>query len=357
MAEQELKGAAPILAKALGVNNVVLDCYGPNNVLFESNDGTYIHANYGIQNSAILFENIEQIVIDEETEQKKSKDVLTKMLEAVMDDEKEVAEQMFNNYLSLPATKRSLAESKKTKKNAKKDCACEACEKRNEMLESAIANAKGLVKDWATIAKNVFDYVNFKENRSTLRETLSQSDENGNIVALAVPTSEARTAKKLIDLKWNNMLNTELEVKRGKAKTMAEEVAFCKAISELKRHNAVSDNDGLEESLEKIVTNWPNVLFLTQSELAEQIKQSLETIGSSNYDDQTCAFMAEGILRTAHKAYEDRVNTIIKISGQQVAEDCEDQYEAFQKIVADLFPQVDEAAAAEMKAYADLYEA
>lgn len=355
MAEQELKGAAPILAKALGVGNVALDCYGPNNVLFETNDGTYIHANYGIKNQAILFENIEQIVIDEETEQLKSKELLTKMLEAVMDEEKETADLLFNDYLSMPATKRKLTEAKKTKKDKKK--CCEEKDKRDEVLEVAITHAKGLLKDWAVVAKNVLDYVNFKEHGSVYRDTLSQADDNGNIVALAVPTSEARTAKKLIDLKWNNMLNTELEVKRGKAKTMAEEVAFCKAVAELKRHNAISDNDALEETLEKIVTNWPNVLYLTQKELAEQIKQSLETVGSTNYDDQTCEFMAEGILRTAHNAFTDRVNTIIKISGQHVAEDCEDQYDAFQNIVADLYPQVDEAAGKEMKAYADLYEA
>ena len=59
-------------------------------------------------------------------------------------------------------------------------------------------------------------------------------------------------------------------------KTVAEDIDFCKAVAELKRHNALSDNDSLVEAIESIVGRWPNVLFLTRQELATSIKEALE---------------------------------------------------------------------------------
>jgi hypothetical protein len=354
LAEQELNGASPILAKALGINNVKVNCFGANNVLFETTDG-FIHANYSLKNKSIVLENVEQLIIDEESEKTKSKEVLNKMLEAVLENQTDTADSLFNDYLKLPSVKRSFTEGKK--KKASKPACDDKKDKMCETLTNAIKSAKGLVKEWATLAKNALDYVDFKNHGPSIKDTLVQRDEKGNIIALQIPTSESRVAKKLIDLKWDNMLSTELEVKRNKAKSLAEEVNFCKAISDLKRHNAISDNDGLQETIENIVANWPNVLYLTQSELAEQIKLSLETVGATNYDDQTCEFMAEGILRVAHDSFVDRVKSIVKVAGTEIAADVEDQYEAFQKVVSDLYPRIDETVVTQMQVYVDLYEA
>ncbi|MCK9459656.1 MAG: hypothetical protein M0R80_08460 [Proteobacteria bacterium] len=353
-AEAELKGAQPILAETLGVGNIALHCYGPENVLYETSDGTFIHANYTIKNEAVSFENVEQLVIDEESEKVKSKEILGTVLDSLLDEEqKGKADSLFADYLNLPATKRIFREGccKKAKKNKK----FVETNSRNEMLEFAIQQSKGAVKEWSVLCKNAIDYVEFKKNGPVLGDTQVKHDENGNVVALRVPTTESANQKKLLQLQWDHMLDTDCQTKRWAAKGLSEDAQFCKAVNDLRRQNALSDATALEEALENVVSNWPNVLYLTQTELAQQIKVALETVHATNYDDQVCDFMAEGILRTAQEVYTDRVEKIVKLAGTKMCEEC-DQYLAFQEIVSKFFPTVDENVQRELAVYADLYE-
>jgi hypothetical protein len=89
-------------------------------------------------------------------------------------------------------------------------------------------------------------------------------------------------------------------------KHLSEDTSFCKAMADLKRYNNISDNNALEETLEAVVARWPDVLYLTHSELAEQISNALDVANVKNYDDNICNFMAEGILWKAHGAYTDQ---------------------------------------------------
>ncbi len=353
-AEAELKGAQPILSETLGVGNMTLHCYGPENVLYETFDGTFIHANYTIKNEAVSFENVEQLVIDEESEKVKSKEILGTVLDSLLDEEqKEKASTLFADYLNLPATKRMFREG--CQKKMKKDKKFVETNNRNEMLEFAIQQSKGAVKEWSVLCKNAVDYIEFKKNGPVLGDTQVKHDENGNVVALRVPTTEAATQKKLLQLQYDHMLDTDCQTKRWAAKGLSEDTNFCKAVNDLRRQNALSDATALEEALENVVSNWPNVLYLTQTELAAQIKEALETVHATNYDDQVCDFMAEGILRTAQEVYTDKVEKIVKLAGTKLCEEC-DQYLAFQDVVSKFFPTVDENVQREMTVYADLYE-
>jgi len=352
MAETELKGAEPVLAEALGVDTLSLNCFGPQNVLYESYDG-YVSANYQINNDTVIFENVEQLIIDEESETVKSKDILSKMLDAMMDEnKKEEADAMFDSFMTLPSTKRMFKEARSNKKSKGIN---ESVRRRNEMLEFAIQNGRGPVKEWSALCKNVLDYVDFKRNAPSMQATRTKQDERGNVTGVQVPTMEAANQKRLIQLKWDHMLDTDVEVKRNKAKKVSEDVEFCKAISDLKRQNALSDSEALEESLVNIVTAWPNLIYLTQPELSAQVKVALETAGARNYEDQTCDFMAEGILRTAQKHFANKVNKVVQLAGAELCEDC-DQYEAFQEIASEFYPTVDANLQKEVGVYADLYD-
>jgi len=353
-AETELKGAQSVLADTLDIENTNLRCFGSENVLYETSDGTFIHANYSIKNENITFDNIEQIVIDEDTEKMKSKEILGNLLDSLLDEEKkEQANVLFNDYLSLPSTKRVFKENFAKKRS--KDKHFVETNNVNEMLEFGIRQGRGVVKEWSALAKNVLDYVNFKTNQQVLTDTQVKRDEKGNVVAVQIPTIETANQKKLLQLQYDHMLDTDVEVKRWAAKSLSENAKFCKAVNELRRHNALSDANGLEEALENVVSNWPQVLYLTQSELAGQIKEGLDSLHAANYDDQTCEFMAEGILRTAQEIYTDSVEKIVKLAGTKLCEEC-DQYVAFQEIVNKFYPAVDENFMREMTVYSDLYE-
>jgi hypothetical protein len=353
-AEGELKAVSTILEKKLGVDSVKLNSYGDGHVLYETRDGTYIHANYQLKNNSVILENIEQLVVDEETEQTTAKDILSKMIDAVLSEDKVAADSLFNNYLAIPSTKRMFKEAIKGQK--RKSDTSDEISNRNSVLEFAIAKGKGLIKEWSALCKNVFDFVNLKENNSVWNSAKVMRDDQGNVVSLEIPTIEAANQKKLITLKYQHMLDTDLIPKRWNGKKYTEDMAFCRAIGDLKRQNAVSDQGALEEVLESIIGNWPDVIYLTQNEMAAIVKEALEIVNASNYDDQTCHFMAEGILRRAFDTYSDKASRIVKCSGEDLAEN-EDKFEAFQEIAGKFFTKLDEQSKLQMNVYVDLYEA
>jgi hypothetical protein len=358
-AQKELIEAAPVIARALQVDCLDLRCYGPQDVLYETCDGSFVHASYRMSNGYIQLDNVEELVINEQTEIKKQREVIGEMLDALLEDKEERANQLFSEYLDLPKTHRIFTEKKVEKaikdngflarigKKKKKNMSMESCKR---------PNMQRVVNEWGTICNNVFDYLKYREYGPILNESRIKRDEKGNPVAMRVPSMDIRNEMKLLSFDWKT-LNTDVISKRSDAKTLSEDVNFAQAIAELKRHNALSDNNSLEETLENIVSRWPYVIYLTQDELAESIKVALEAVNAANYDDQTCEFMAEGILRMAHNTNIDRISKILRLAGATVDESSKDAYAEFKNVVDTFYPSLDEASQLEMQIFVDLYEA
>lgn len=394
-AQYELQQAEAIVAKSLGLDEVSLHCFGSETVIYETSDGEFVHASFTVNDDHIIYDNIEQLVIDQEGETKRAKEKLSEMIDCLLDGNDKKAEMLFDGYLSLPS-KRIFSEVKKLRrvpirKNGKitgyKKARWEttprhqegsaktfkrvkgkkiAGRKRSESQKALMASRRArinlptMVKEWHALCENVFDYIEFQELGPAVRQSQIKHDDKGNVVALRIPTSAARNEAKILSFNWKT-LNTDVVVKRSGAQKISEDVNFCKAVAELKRHNALSDDQALEETLEDIVSKWPHVLYLTQSELAGKIKIALETVDATNYDDQTCDFMAEGILRKAHSAYVDRVDKILRLAGFDASkvEESEgyDAYATFQNVVSQFYAGLDESVQLEMQVFVDLYEA
>jgi len=392
-AQHELHEASEVLAKALNVENLELFCYGPESVVFEATDGSYVRANYVLKNGRVNFDQIEQLTIDEQTEQVKCVSVIGEMVDSLISGEEKKAEQLFSEYMSLPSTKRIISEDKKWRRVPKRKTVAGKTKivgydkarwndtpKTHELSQKTLkrANAKKLknkltpnsekslrklrrksvkLSEWQGLVGNIYNYFDYLELGPTLNEAAVNHDDKGNLVAIAIPTIESRNKSKLLQFNWETT-KTDSNVLRKEAKTLIRSADFCKSVAELKRHNALSDNNALEESLENIVSKWPNILYLTQTELAEMVKDALETVGATNYEDETCDFMAEGILRVAHNAYADRVYKILKLAGTTATEDENaDKYAEFKNIVDQLYPKLDENVRLEMQVFVDLYEA
>src|SRR5581483_9487505 len=106
------------------------------------------------------------------------------------------------------------------------------------------------------------------------------------------------------------MVKMDWKVLREAAKQLSGNQLFCQSVADIKRYNNITDNEALEESIGNLVTKFPEILYLTQEELAKLVGESLDNLGVTNFDDQICNFMSEGILRVAHDAYKDRVSKI-----------------------------------------------
>lgn len=414
-AERELEGSKDILATALGVDGLELDCFGESSVVYETLDGTYVRADFSVKNNHVVFENIEELVIDEETTEKKSRQLLSDMLEAILNKEDGVANELFDSFMGIPSVRRQFTEGREggfvrpnaeakaagksksknqkqkpglfkarknkldsisnpnNKKRAKRDTLNLGDSKdpnyqkkyhklrKSKHVARKVLDDKGNVKirrtmkEWLNLSENVAHFITFKETGQALRDAQVKHDDKGNVVAVRIPAARLRNESKLLSLNYSK-LQDEYKTLRDAAMELAENVEFCKEVANLKRFNALSNQEGLQQALESVIGTYPHVLYVTQEELAEQISEALASVGAKNYDDDVCSFLAEGILRTAHDVYADRVGKILKLARVEL-EESNDPYADFQGVVSQFYPQLDESFAVEMKVFEDLLNA
>jgi hypothetical protein len=414
VAEHELLEAQDVLAKALGQDNLKLECFGKDTCVFETLDGTYLHANYKLDRQHLTLENIEELVIEESSAKKKSRSMIAEMVDAILAKEDVRANGIFSEFMSLPTLRKTLTEGNKpgvksgTKKdkgvarlagisrskNRKNDASRLKRQKKtldsvaspNQGNERAERGSLGLggtknprynelvakkykqegrkrkkfkdgkvVIEWANLVENVFDYVDFQAIGPVLKESVTKTDNSGNVIALRIPTQKLRNEGKILSTDWK-VLKTDLKVVREGAFSLAEDANFCKAIFDVKRQNNLSDDESLQEAIETVIAKWPAVLYLTQEELSSVVSEALHAMGVSNYDDQQCAFIAEGILRTAHHVLSDKVEKILRLAGASVTTESEDKYLDFANAVTEFYPSLDEQFALETKVFSDLAE-
>lgn len=397
-AYHELKEAEEILSRAIGEEHLQLLSFNESIVLYQTLNETFVHASYKIEEGKVSFSNIEELVIDEESRTAKRKDVLGNMLECLLRGKEDQASHLFKDYLGLCSFKEAnkfVIKSKgdindadfeaqevddKWKKHKKGKLPDKASpfdklnqKKKRDKKEKEENSSRGLafkgakdafkkklrsagkkVQEAYQVSENVLDYVDYMRIGPVLQKSISESDEHGNVVDLTIPSSRVRNEGKLLSFDWK-VLDTKLKVLRTNAKKLTEDQKFIKAVADLKTQNAISDRHGLEEVLEHIAQNWPEVLYLTQTELAQLVGESLKVAGVNMFDDQTCEFMAEGILRKVHDAYATKVQQVLTLASAKPCEDC-DSYEHFQGVAESFYAYLDTRSTTETKVYADLYE-
>jgi hypothetical protein len=404
-AQIEVENASEFLARALEVEGLEISSFSPDNVLFETTDGEFVHANYKINNGYVQFDNIEQLVINEETEKAKSKEIISKMIDSLIESNDQEANDLFSEWMDLPLSKRIFTEARvrrsvpirkvvngkekivghkqgmwsnkahthqsssvkrkraigrkkaeaKRSDSTKKVWAMQSLRINKALGKGTKRTGKKKMCEWNVIAENVLNYVDFNLNGPAL-DQCQVIKKDGAIVAARVPTAKLRNEAKLLKFNWNTM-NTDVVVKRSNSKKIHENNEFAKEIADLKRVNALSDNEAVEESIERISTTFPEVIYLTESELTARVKAALESVGATNYDDETCRFISEGLLRTIHENFSERVEKIVRLAGGRINEEAVDKYTEFKNIVEAYYKKLDESTALEMQAFVDVYEA
>ena len=421
-AEHELQEAADVVARALDIDFLELEGFTAETVLFETLDDSYVHANYDIQNESITFDNIEELVINEETEKTQAKDLLGKMVDNLLEGQEANAEKLFGDYIDLNIVKRSMGEDineatstklrraphrkmgpdgklhntgsyfktrdrggkpgandrrsdrghpekssdTTSRKIAKKKSGRERSEttyrkdargRKKVTIGGGKPNNFGFSKKMAEVAfvcENVLNYCDYARLGPALNESAVQHDDRGNVVSLRVPTTKVRNEGKILKFNWKT-LDHEVKTLREEAKLLAQNPNFTRAISDLKRLNNISDDSGLQETLENIVSAFPSVIYLTQNELASVVSEALASAEVRNYDDEKCTFMAEGILRMAHTAFNEKVTRIMQLANVKIDEESKDPYADFQNVVHGFYAHVDDTFQVEMSVFSDLY--
>jgi hypothetical protein len=396
MVENELVEAERILSRALG-QNVTLHSFNESTVLYETADETYVHAGYKFGDNKITFNNIEELVIDEESKAARRRSVLSEMLDSVIKEKSEKAKSLFQDYMGLstfteakkfviktkekegnpdfeaeerddkkkkvnqlPDKKSPFEKIDDKKKKDKKDKDKEGgkglnFEKGKDAFKKKLKSAGKKIEEAYMVAENVLDYVEYMNIGPVLEESVQQHDKNGDLTDIQIPSSRVRNEGKILNFDWK-VLNHKCKVLRSGAKSLCEDQDFVRSIADLKIQNNVSNSHGLEEALDAIAVKWPNVLYLTQDELSNIVGEALQIAGERNFDDRTCNFMAEGILRRIHESYKDKVNQILHLANAPKNEGSVDAYDYFKGVVEDFFPYVDHKTGVELKVFEDLYD-
>ena len=349
-AMKEINESCDVLAKKLKLDSLNVHCMNESEVTFVTPEKTYIHATYTLDNKNLLLENIKELVVNEDSEKVANNKFISNMLEAILEEKSDVANEMFENYVNMPLTKRVFKENINAKKVKSKNI------NESKRFNSEYSSVSGLFKkskieEFKAISENVQEFLNYKKGSPLFNKVSAKYDENNNISAVKMPRLKIRNEGKILSFAWKTP-NAQVTYQRTKAKGVIKENNFLRAINDLRKANAISDTKEVEVTLKNIVGAWPSIVYLTHSELANMIKEALQASESNNYDDNTCLFMAEGILRTAHHAYSESVEKVFNIANVESNENFEDYQETCEK----LFPVLDEQQQKEVQSFIDVYK-
>ena len=384
--ERELDEAAEFVGKVCGDTNLKPYCISEDTATYVASNGDLVQAQYTVDNNKILLENIEILVVEEENLEMSRKNVIGQMVDAILEENLEGAHTKFSEYFETPVVKAGLREGvvsegakndKKKKKRGMPEGLRKYLEKHGNPLHKKGKKSKaderddkkdGLdkkrlkkvaekagdhkLKEWGLIAKNILEFVDFRSNGDLYKNVRTQKDTKGNVTGVSIPRSNVRNEGKVLMLQYKDMAN----IIDGRFKTLSETLNhqsnWLKAVNDMKRYNAMSNGEGLQTCFENVVSVWPNLLYLRRAELAHKIDEALKVTGANNYDDETCVFLAEGVIRTAHKTYSDRVSKIFSAAGKQA--DLDD-FNAFAAVSEAVFAKADETIRAERQVFKDLY--
>lgn len=378
--ERELAEASDLIANTLGQGYLDVFCVNENNVTFINNQGDLVYANYEIANNHLVLENIEQLVVDKSSTEKSLRSSLEKMVDNILEDKMEEASSNFADYFSTPMLRANLREGvinevkkggglppwlkafkdKKSKKGKPSEEDNSRKGKRKKKKDHLHGNRlhkvgkkmhESKLNSLNVLSNNVLEFVSYKEDGNVFSNISVKKDAQNNVVAMKIPTSKLRNEGRIVQATTNKH-SKFIQESRESAKGIMRESNWVRAVNDLKRLNAISDNQGLQTTLENVAAAWPNLLFLTENELASNIKVTLENSGAVNFDDDTCKFLAEGILRTAHKAFTNNVNKIYSSAGTVVESN---DYTEFSKVAESVLARTEKERKVETQVFSDLF--
>lgn len=381
--ERELAEAAELVGSVVNDANLQVFCINEDQVTFLKSDGGLVQANFAVKNDSIVLENLEELAVEENDLENSRKSIVAKMVDNILNEKLDEANTDFSEYFSVPVVKASLREgvinegkkgkkkkglppalkawmakhgnplhkkhgkmSKKDKRKMKKDTLD------HKRLKNLGKKAKHKMEEWSVTSRNILEFVDFRSNGNIYQDVRTQRDAKGNVTAIELPRSNARNEGKVIMMHYKDLANVLHCRTEALHENYGSESNWIRAINDMRAFNAMSDNGELLNCFENVVAVWPNLMYLTRSELASKINETLKVSGARNYDDETCEFLADGVLRTAHKTYTDKVSKIYSVAGKSA--DLDD-YDGFSVVAEAVFRSADEAARAEMQVFKDLY--
>ena len=84
--QAELIACEDFIAQNLSYDNVKLLSFGESDVTYETPDGSYVHATYTVRDNDVTFDNVQELIIETESERIESKSKISKMIDSILEN-------------------------------------------------------------------------------------------------------------------------------------------------------------------------------------------------------------------------------------------------------------------------------
>ena len=113
--QEQLVNAEEVLANVLEAEQLELVFFNESEAVYKTLDQDYVRASYKLDESGLSLENVEELVVDEDSEKNESKKLISSLVDDLIENKEEEAGAKLAEYLNLPSVKRSITEGYKVK--------------------------------------------------------------------------------------------------------------------------------------------------------------------------------------------------------------------------------------------------
>ncbi|MFW5871685.1 MAG: hypothetical protein ACOCUT_01125, partial [bacterium] len=392
-------------------------------VIFVSafNENVMLKAHYELtEKDTLRLSGFEKIKINESSKTKERKSLLKGIIEGLIQDDKDAAEENWSQFLTkLPISEMVKKKAQAAGKAPGDAGCCNADEEDQEakgQKRAKQSNNRGkygslttsdeelmnldpvddALEEWldklpnygevkkfvVEAAKKVAEVVCEEKTNSIKIKTKKKEkdekekdfeDEDDNDDDVSIDMDDEKEIDELeLDLKdkKNDKKKTSEKAKKheSKVKKYREKFAkkekddeFSESIVKIKRSNNAQDEESLIEALTDVVSSNPSIIYVSKNELSGLIERVLESKEEKNWDKELCENIASGLKKLAQNTYAEQAYDIIKYAAIDEAVDMEeevpdDDFEAFEVVSEKYFTNIYERAEKQYKALMHLAE-
>lgn len=301
---KELREAAKPLASKLGVDGLNLFSFNETTALYQAPKGHIIRVGYLIKENEIVFKELLDLVVDDESLEEQRKKSVSKLLESLTKEDKDSAADALKQYLQHKITLKESAMESLIPPTTQPEWIPTKEDKEINEVRSFIKETLGdsAIFDVESVVGRIAKNLHLECQVLGYPGTSMKEKKDDEVELITIPTVDTEKMTRHVSNKVKKIVE-HIESERVKALELHKESKFETLVKRIKSLNATGEVAQIGESMSELVTGNPHVLYLSIPELADQVKSVFENAGSENWDEELCFDIAEGAQKLAGKVY------------------------------------------------------
>lgn len=199
-----------------------------------------------------------------------------------------------------------------------------------------------------------------KSMEDDLESDDNEEDNNKEVDEVEIDKQDKKDDKKKMSLK-SKKFREKVNNSRKKMARKEYDETYINDLVSIKKYTNAQDSGSLQEKFMEMITNYPEIVFVSCDELTEMNKRILKKSGEKNWNEELCYDISLGLRKLAHKTYSDNVYEIAKFAANDDVVGLEeevsnDPYQAFEQVSERYFNDIYKKADNQYKSLMDLSE-